>query len=63
MVDYKEEKVLVPGRASNLDSKIPPGNQSLSEVGFLELPRKLPTPIARCDETAWYPLGSHEPAP
>ena len=51
MIDYKEEKLLVLGRGSNLDSKSV-RNQSLNAVGLFELPRKLPIPIARCDGTA-----------
>src|SRR6266480_3143116 len=50
---------MVPGR-SNLSRKSLP-IQSLSVVGLFELPRKLPIPIARCDGTAWYRLGAHEP--
>ena len=50
-----------PGEDSNLDSKFL-RNQSLNAVGLFELPRKLPTSIARRGGTPWHRLGSHEPA-
>src|SRR5438105_15320317 len=37
-------------------------NQSLNTVGLFELPRKLPTLMARWDGTGWHLLGSDEPA-
>ena len=62
MIDYKEEKLLVPREDSNLNRKFF-GNHRLNAVGLFELPRKLPIPIARCDGTAWHPVGSPEHAP
>jgi hypothetical protein len=39
------------------------GTARVVEWGLFELPRKLPIPIARCDGTAWHPVGSPEHAP
>jgi hypothetical protein len=60
MIDYKEEKLLVPGRDSNPNSKFL-RNQSLNAVGFFELPRMLPIPIVCWGGTVCYLLGSGEP--
>src|SRR5258708_30031413 len=51
-----------PGEDSNLHGKSY-SNQSLNAVRLFELPRKLPTPIARCGGTAWHPVSSPEHAP
>jgi hypothetical protein len=57
-----KKKNCCPGEASNPTSNSL-RTQSLSAVGFSELPKKLPTPIARFDGTAWHPMGSPEHAP
>src|ERR1700693_4931929 len=61
IVTCKIRKFWCPGEGSNLSHKSLP-IQSVSVVGLFELPRKLPTSIVRCDGTAWYRLGAHEPA-
>src|SRR2546421_9253440 len=47
------------GEDSNLATRIL-SKQILIAVGFFELPRKLPTAMARWGGTAWYLLGSQD---
>jgi hypothetical protein len=56
----RQMPVFKPGREPNLGRKFR-SNQSLSGVGLIELPRKLPIPIVCWGGTVCYLLGSGEP--